>query len=91
MALGGKVWVYTGDSMSSYVTKYQEDEECMAHDFYEQIETDFLVCCITLRYATLRDNDAPNNTITTTIIIYDRGRRRHRHPVVPREILERNI
>jgi molybdopterin/thiamine biosynthesis adenylyltransferase len=39
MALGGKVWVYTGDSMSSYVTKYQEDEECMAHDFYEQIET----------------------------------------------------
>jgi hypothetical protein len=26
--------------MSSYVTKYQEDEECMAHDFYEEIETD---------------------------------------------------
>jgi len=57
----------------------------------QQIETDFLVSCITLRYATLRDNDAPNNTITTTIIIYDLGHRRRRHPVVPREILERNI
>jgi hypothetical protein len=38
MALGGKVWVYTGDSMSTYVTKYQEDEDCMAHDFYDNIE-----------------------------------------------------
>lgn len=38
MSLGGKVWVYTGDSMTTYVTKYQEDEECMAHDVYEDIQ-----------------------------------------------------
>jgi adenylyltransferase/sulfurtransferase len=38
MALGGKVWVYTGDSMNTYVTRYQEDEDCMAHDSYETIE-----------------------------------------------------
>jgi molybdopterin/thiamine biosynthesis adenylyltransferase len=39
MALGGKVWVYTGDSMTTYVTRYEEDEDCLAHDFYEDIES----------------------------------------------------
>jgi adenylyltransferase/sulfurtransferase len=38
MSLLGKVWVYTGDSMSTYVTGYQEDSDCMAHDLYEEIE-----------------------------------------------------
>jgi molybdopterin/thiamine biosynthesis adenylyltransferase len=35
MALVGKCWVYTGDSMTTYVTGYQEDEFCNAHDRYE--------------------------------------------------------
>jgi adenylyltransferase/sulfurtransferase len=38
MALGGKVWVYTGDSMSTYITNYQEDPDCLAHDFYEEVQ-----------------------------------------------------
>jgi molybdopterin/thiamine biosynthesis adenylyltransferase len=37
MALKGKVWVYTGDSMSTYVTSYQEDPDCLAHDFYPEV------------------------------------------------------
>lgn len=38
MSLLGKVWVYTGDSMSTYVTGYQEDPECMAHDLYVEVQ-----------------------------------------------------
>jgi adenylyltransferase/sulfurtransferase len=34
LALVGKCWVYTGDSMTTYVTNYQEDEFCNAHDLY---------------------------------------------------------
>ena len=34
LALVGKCWVYTGDSMTTYVTNYQEDEFCNAHDPY---------------------------------------------------------
>lgn len=37
LSLVGKCWVYTGDSMDSYVTAYQADEFCLAHDFYEKI------------------------------------------------------
>lgn len=37
MALVGKVWQYIGDSMSTYITKYQENEDCMAHDSYVEI------------------------------------------------------
>lgn len=35
MALVGKSWQYTGDSMQTYVMGYQADEYCMAHDTYE--------------------------------------------------------
>jgi molybdopterin/thiamine biosynthesis adenylyltransferase len=35
LSLQGRCWVYTGDSMSSYVTGYQEDPYCLAHDSYE--------------------------------------------------------
>ncbi len=37
MSLIGKCWVYTGDTMDSYVTRYSEDEYCLAHDRYETI------------------------------------------------------
>lgn len=37
MALVGKCWVYTGDSMTTYVTNYQEDEFCNAHDSYGEL------------------------------------------------------
>lgn len=35
LSLVGKCWVYTGDSMTTYTTNYQEDEYCLAHDRYE--------------------------------------------------------
>lgn len=35
MALVGKSWQYTGDSMQTYVMGYQADDYCMAHDTYE--------------------------------------------------------
>ena len=35
MALVGKSWQYTGDSMQTYVMGYQPDEYCLAHDTYE--------------------------------------------------------
>ncbi len=34
VALSGKGWVFTGDSMDSYVTAYREDEYCLDHDSY---------------------------------------------------------
>jgi molybdopterin/thiamine biosynthesis adenylyltransferase len=37
MSLIGKCWVYTGDTMDTYVTRYSEDEYCLAHDKYEQL------------------------------------------------------
>lgn len=37
LSLVGKCWVYTGDSMASYVTGYQADEYCLAHDSYESM------------------------------------------------------
>jgi len=36
VALEGKGWVYTGDSMDSYVTTYREDEYCLDHDRYDE-------------------------------------------------------
>lgn len=33
----GKVWSYTGDSMDVFISKYQEDEYCLAHDYYETV------------------------------------------------------
>lgn len=38
LSLVGKAWMFTGDFMDAYVTRYQEDEYCMAHDRYEGIE-----------------------------------------------------
>jgi adenylyltransferase/sulfurtransferase len=37
LALVGACWVYVGDTMTSYVTKYRPDPDCLAHDSYEQI------------------------------------------------------
>jgi adenylyltransferase/sulfurtransferase len=37
LSLVGKCWVYTGDSMTTYVTGYQEDEFCLAHDVYDEV------------------------------------------------------
>lgn len=37
LSLVGKCWVFTGDTMDTYVTRYSEDEYCLAHDFYEPI------------------------------------------------------
>ena len=37
MSLVGKSWQYIGDSMDTYLTRYREDEYCMAHDFYETL------------------------------------------------------
>jgi adenylyltransferase/sulfurtransferase len=37
LSLVGACWVYVGDSMTSYVTKYRQDPECQAHDKYEEI------------------------------------------------------
>lgn len=36
VALVGKVWSYTGDSMDVFTSKYSADEYCLAHDFYEE-------------------------------------------------------
>jgi adenylyltransferase/sulfurtransferase len=38
LGLVGKCWVFTGDTMDAYTTRYREDEECMAHDYYDRIE-----------------------------------------------------
>lgn len=41
LSLLGRAWMFTGDVMDAYITKYQEDPYCMAHDRYEEIqETD---------------------------------------------------
>jgi molybdopterin/thiamine biosynthesis adenylyltransferase len=37
MSVIGKVWSYTGDSMDVFVSKYQEDDYCLSHDYYETI------------------------------------------------------
>lgn len=37
LSLIGKCWVYTGDSMESYVVAYREDEWCQDHDSYEEL------------------------------------------------------
>jgi len=37
VALVGKVWSYTGDSMDVFVSKYSEEDFCLAHDRYEHI------------------------------------------------------
>jgi adenylyltransferase/sulfurtransferase len=37
VSLSGKCWVFTGDTMDTYVTKYREDDECLSHDFYESV------------------------------------------------------
>lgn len=37
MSLVGKCWQYIGDSMDTYVTRYREDEYCLAHDRYESL------------------------------------------------------
>lgn len=39
LSLVGKCWVYTGDTMDSYVTRYSEDEYCLAHDFYGDLNS----------------------------------------------------
>jgi adenylyltransferase/sulfurtransferase len=42
VALSGKGWVFTGDSMDSYVTTYREDEFCLDHDSYDDIRGPFV-------------------------------------------------
>ena len=42
VALSGKGWVFTGDSMDSYVTTYREDEYCLDHDSYGDIRGPFV-------------------------------------------------
>ena len=37
VALGGKAWVFAGDSMLSYIIDYDEDEMCMSHDMYVSV------------------------------------------------------
>lgn len=37
LALVGKVWSYTGDTMDVFTSKYSVDEFCLAHDRYEDI------------------------------------------------------
>jgi adenylyltransferase/sulfurtransferase len=37
LSLVGKAWMFTGDVMDAYISRYQEDEYCMAHDRYENI------------------------------------------------------
>lgn len=37
LSVVGKVWSYTGDSMDVFVSRYQEDEYCLAHDNYDNI------------------------------------------------------
>jgi adenylyltransferase/sulfurtransferase len=37
MALIGKCWQFIGDTMDTYVTRYREDEYCLAHDSYESL------------------------------------------------------
>lgn len=37
VSLNNRAWVFTGDSMDSYVTAYREDEYCLAHDSYSQL------------------------------------------------------
>jgi molybdopterin/thiamine biosynthesis adenylyltransferase len=39
LALKGACWVYVGDTMTAYVTKYSADPDCLAHDFYDQVHT----------------------------------------------------
>jgi adenylyltransferase/sulfurtransferase len=38
LSLVGSCWVFVGDSMTSYITRYQEDPDCVAHDRYEDME-----------------------------------------------------
>ena len=38
VSLVGKGWMFTGDSMDSYITNYREDTMCVDHDFYETIK-----------------------------------------------------
>jgi len=35
LSVVGKVWSYTGDTMDVFVSRYQEDDFCLAHDTYE--------------------------------------------------------
>lgn len=37
LSVVGKVWSYTGDTMDVFVSRYQQDDFCLAHDRYEQI------------------------------------------------------
>ena len=37
LALRNQAWMYTGDTLDSYVTSYDEDEWCMSHDQYAEI------------------------------------------------------
>jgi adenylyltransferase/sulfurtransferase len=37
VALVGKVWSYTGDTMNVFTSRYSEDEFCLAHDVYDEI------------------------------------------------------
>ena len=38
LALRNQAFIYTGDTLDSYVTDYTEDEWCLSHDRYEALE-----------------------------------------------------
>lgn len=38
LSLVGKAWMFTGDYMDSFISKYQEDEFCLAHDTYVDLK-----------------------------------------------------
>lgn len=40
VALNGRVWRLEGDSMMASVIGYVEDDQCMAHDWWEELDTD---------------------------------------------------
>ena len=46
LALRNQAYVYTGDTLDSYVTGYTEDDWCLSHDRYEHLETRSGVSCL---------------------------------------------
>ena len=38
LALRNQAFIYTGDTLDSYLTDYTEDEWCLSHDRYEPLE-----------------------------------------------------
>lgn len=60
LSVVGKVWSYTGDTMDVFVSKYQEDDYCLAHDVYDTIlgeqEHDTLAAAVAAAASTLGED-----------------------------------